>query len=227
MISISLYINLILKKVMLRSNSELLRSARESLTGRWGIAIGTFLVYEIIISSLQSGGYRYQSDADSHQGFTFIYSFMSLIYLVVAGPFALGIAIFSLNLARNVEARFEQIFDGFRNFKTAFIAYILKVLFIVLWTLLFIIPGIIAALSYAMTFFIIADDDSIEPMAALDKSKKMMYGYKSQLFYLSLRFFGLALLCILTLGIGFLWLIPYVYVTTAKFYDDIKDNPKG
>jgi uncharacterized membrane protein len=91
--------------------------------------------------------------------------------------------------------------------------------------LLLIIPGIIAALSYSMTFFIIADDESIEPMEALKKSKKMMEGYKLKLFYLSIRFFGLALLCILTLGIGFLWLIPYTYVTMAKFYDDIKDNP--
>ena len=75
-----------------------------------------------------------------------------------------------------------------------------------------------------MTFFIIADDETIEPMAALDKSKKMMYGYKLQLFYLCLRFFGLSLLCILTLGIGFLWLFPYMYVTLAKFYDAIKDK---
>lgn len=211
---------------MAKSNSELLRSAKESLTGRWGIAIGTFLVYMIITASLQ-GGYRYQINSDSNQGFSFAYSFASLIYLLVAGPFALGIAIFSLNLARNMEARFEQIFDGFRNFKTSFVAYLLMILFIFLWTLLLIIPGIIAALSYAMTFFIIAEDESIEPMQALDKSKKMMYGYKLKLFYLCLRFFGLALLCILTLGIGFLWLFPYMYVTMAKFYDDIKDNPIG
>lgn len=211
---------------MLRSNSDLLRSARESLTGRWGLAIGTFLVYEIIIGSLQ-GGYRYRISDDVDPGFSFAYSIGSIIFLLVAGPMALGVSIFSLNLARNVEARFEQIFDGFKNFKTSFIAYLLTVLFILLWTLLLIIPGIIAALSYSMTFFIIADNESIEPMEAIDKSKKMMYGYKLQLFYLCLRFFGLALLCILTLGIGFLWLIPYMYVTTAKFYDDIKDNPKG
>lgn len=207
---------------MQKSNSELLRAARESLAGRWGLAIGTFLVYEIIIGSLQSG-YRYQTDTD--QGFSFAYSFASIVYLVVAGPLALGVSIFSLHLARNTEARFEQIFDGFRNFKTSLAAYLLVVIFIVLWALLLIIPGIIAALSYAMTFYIIADDDTIEPMAAIDKSKKMMYGYKWQLFYLGLRFLGLALLCILTLGIGFLWLIPYINVTTAKFYDDIKDNP--
>ena len=209
---------------MTKSNSELLRAAKESLTGRWGLAIGTFLVYEIIIGSLQSG-YTYRSDDEINQGFSFVSSFGSIVYLLISGPLALGVSIFSLHIARNMEARFEQIFDGFRNFKTSFIAYLLSILFIFLWSLLLIIPGIIAALSYAMTFFIIADDEFIEPMAAIDKSKKMMVGHKWQLFLLFLRFFGLALLCILTLGIGFLWLIPYVHITVAKFYDEIKDKP--
>ena len=61
-------------------------------------------------------------------------------------------------------------------------------------------------------------------MEAIDKSKAMMKGYKLKFFYLQLRFLGWALLCILTLGIGFLWLIPYAYVSMAHFYDDIKDN---
>jgi uncharacterized membrane protein len=99
------------------------------------------------------------------------------------------------------------------------------VLFIVLWLLLLIIPGIIAAISYSMTFYILADDKSIKPMEAIDKSKKMMDGYKWKYFFLCLRFFGWALLCILTLGIGFLWLIPYINVSIAKFYDDVKENP--
>jgi uncharacterized membrane protein len=83
------------------------------------------------------------------------------------------------------------------------------------------VPGIIAAISYSMTFYIMSEDNSISGTAAIDKSKKMMDGYKMKYFYLCLRFLGLALLCILTLGIGFLWLMPYIYVTCAKFYDDI------
>jgi uncharacterized membrane protein len=75
-----------------------------------------------------------------------------------------------------------------------------------------------------MTFYILADDPLLKPQEVLQKSKAMMDGYKLELFYLWLRFFLLALLCILTLGIGFLWLIPYVHVTMAKFYDDIKGN---
>jgi uncharacterized membrane protein len=100
-------------------------------------------------------------------------------------------------------------------------------LFVFLWSLLLIIPGIIAALSYAMAFYILADDKekTVKAMEAIDKSKVMMYGYNWKLFCLGLRFFLLSLLCILTLGIGFLWLMPYMQVSLAKFYDDVKANP--
>ncbi|MBV1888515.1 MAG: DUF975 family protein, partial [Urechidicola sp.] len=86
------------------------------------------------------------------------------------------------------------------------------------------IPGIIAALSYSMTFFIIADDESIKPMDAIDESKRMMDGHKWKLFEMYIRFFGWSVLCLLTLGIGFLWFIPYMHVSLAKFYDDLKKN---
>ncbi len=97
------------------------------------------------------------------------------------------------------------------------------VIFTILWSLLLIVPGIIAAISYLMTFYIIADDNTIRAMDAIDKSKTMMYGYKMKYFKMVLRFIGWCLLCLfLALGIGFLWLI---YVSNAKFYEDIKDNP--
>jgi uncharacterized membrane protein len=96
--------------------------------------------------------------------------------------------------------------------------------FIILWMLLLIIPGIIAALSYSMTFYIIADDETMDAMEAIDKSKAMMDGYKWKYFCLALRFVGWALLCLLTLGIGFFWLMPYMQVTNAKFYEDVKAN---
>ncbi len=195
---------------MKTNNVELMKSAKESLKGKWGLAIGTFLVYGLVIGGIEQSAEHY--------------SLLSLILLFISGPLAVGMSVFSLELARNNEARFEQIFEGFYSLKTSIIAYLLVVLFIFLWALLLIIPGIIAAISYSMTFYIIAEDSAIEPMEAIDKSKKMMNGYKLKYFYLGLRLFGLALLCILTLGIGFLWLVPYAHVTTAKFYDDIKDN---
>lgn len=192
---------------MKTENASLMLLARESLRGKWGQAIGTYLVYSLIMGSFgawpKEGG---------------------LIGLLIAGPMMLGAAIYSLAISRSEEARLEMIFDGFRDFGNALGAYLLMLLYIILWLLLLIVPGIIAALSYSMTFYIFADDKSLKPGDLLRASKKMMDGYKEKLFYLWLRFLLLALLCILTLGIGFLWLIPYVHVTMAKFYEDIKSG---
>lgn len=188
-----------------------MRMARESLQGKWGLAIGTFLLYSIITGFIASIGTIGSNEVS-----------VSIASLIIGGPFALGAATFSLAISRGKEARLEQIFHGFNRFATALAAYLLMVIYVILWTLLLIIPGIIAALSYSMTFYVLADDPSIKAEDALKKSKVMMEGYKLKLFYLCLRFFLLALLCILTLGIGFLWLIPFIHITMAKFYDDIK-----
>lgn len=192
---------------MKTENVVLMQMARESLKGKWGLAIGTFVVYMLIAGMLQ-----------------LIPIIGPIASLIISGPLALGLAVFSLSISRNQDAKLEQIFQGFNNFGTALGAYLLMVLFILLWMLLLIIPGIIAAISYSMTFYILADNNSISAMDAIDKSKKMMDGYKWKYFCLGLRFLGWALLCILTLGIGFLWLMPYMQVSMAKFYDDVKAN---
>ena len=188
-------------------NRILMQMARESLKGKWGLAVGAFFVYMLITFVVQQLPF-----------FGFIVS------LVISGPLTLGVVLFSLALSRNKQPKFEQIFHGFENFTTALVAYLLMTLFVLLWMLLLIIPGIVAALSYAMTFYIIADDSKIDASQAIKKSKRMMYGYKWKLFCLGLRFIGWALLSILTLGIGFLWFVPYVNISMAKFYDDIKNN---
>ena len=145
--------------------------------------------------------------------------------ILISGPMTLGLAGFSLALARKQETSIENIFDGFQDFVRALVAYLLVVVFVVLWSLLLIIPGIIAALGYSQTFFILAEDKSIGAHDALKKSKAMMMGNKKKLFFLGFRFLGWALLCVLTLGIGLLWLIPYIQVTLAKFYEDVSKKP--
>ena len=196
---------------MQKTNLEIMHSAKEALNGKWGIAIGTFLVYTLLTSA-----------ASMREDWL---PFTSIIFIIIAGPLAVGISIFSLNIARDYNPQFQDVLEGFkRNAGNAIITYLLMALFIVLWTLLFIIPGIIAAISYSMTFFILAEDEHIPPMEALDKSKQLMDGYKWKYFRLGLRLFLLALLCILTFGIGFLFLIPYAHVCTAKFYEDVKAN---
>jgi Predicted integral membrane protein len=201
-------------------NVAFMRMAKESLRDKWGLAIGTFLVYTLIVNGLQFN-YSFYSNMF---GTNMLVSSGGLLSLIIGGPMTLGTAYFALAISRNQEARFEQLFKGFNNFGTALGAYLLMAIFTVLWMLLLIIPGIIAAISYSMTFYIIADDPSIGSMEAIDKSKKMMYGYKWKFFCLNLRFLGWAILCIFTLGIGFLWLIPYMEISFAKFYDDINGS---
>lgn len=147
-----------------------------------------------------------------------------VLSLLVSGPMTLGWAIFALGLARNENARLEMIFEGFQRFGTALAAYLLVGIFVILWSLLLIVPGIIAALAYSQVFYILTDDKMIGPMEAIRKSKDMMQGNKWKFFCLGLRFIGWALLCVFTFGVGFLWLFPYVAVATAKFYDDLQGD---
>ena len=79
-----------------------------------------------------------------------------------------------------------------------------------LWTLLLVIPGIMKSYSYAMTLFILKDYPELQYNAAKEKSMAMMSGHKMKMFLLDLSFIGWAILCCFTLGIGFLFLAPYV-----------------
>ncbi len=190
---------------MMKENTVLMRETREVLSGRWGLAVGVFLVYMIIIAGLNG------SDKSG-----------SFLWFILAGPFSLGAAMFSLALARRDEASIGQLFKGFQYFGTAFLANIVLTVIIVIGFILLIVPGVILALSYSLTFFILADHPETRPMNALRSSRVMMNGYKMKLFYLWLRFFGLAVLCVLTAGIGFLWLVPFVHICMARFYEEVK-----
>ncbi len=192
---------------MKTENKVLMQQAWADLSGKWGTAALATLIYLAITAGLQV-----------------IKIVGPIATLIIGGPMALGYVTYMLSVSRKKETDLGQIFDGFKNFGTALAAYLLMALFVFLWMLLLIVPGIVAALAYSQTFFIIADDKDISPMDAIRKSTQMMYGYKWKLFCLGLRFIGWVLLSMLTLGILLLWVYPYIYVSFAKFYDDIKDS---
>jgi len=188
-------------------NSQLRALARKQLSGKWLKCILPLLVYLAIMSILAAipilgviGG------------------------IVVAGPFMLGLTAFTLRVKRGETPSVESLFDGFKNFLTSFVLYLIISIFTFLWSLLLVIPGIIAVLSYSMAFFILQDNPHLSAMEALTESKKMMKGYKGKLFLLYLSFIGWMLLTALTFGIGSLWLAPYMGVSFANFYDDLKGN---
>ena len=95
-------------------------------------------------------------------------------------------------------------------------------LFIALWSLLFIIPGIVKAFSYSMTPFILEEHPELGANEAIDHSRAMMKGHKFDLFWLLLSFIGWGFLCLFTFGIGYLWLTPYMETSVAAFYEDVK-----
>jgi uncharacterized membrane protein len=198
---------------MITANKDLMRQAREALEGKWGLAIGVTLVYVLIVGGVSAIFSVFR-----------LPNLGSIATLIIGGPLVLGVSGFFLGLSRRREVKFSEMFNGFNHFGVALGTYLLMTLFVVLWLLLLIVPGIIASIAYSQTFFILAEDPTLSPMQALRKSKKMMYGYKWKYFCLTLRFIGWALLCVLTLGLGFIVLMPYIQASFAKFYDDVKAN---
>jgi len=187
-------------------NQEIIQYAKEKVSANWGMAILAFVIY-IVVSSLLS--------------------FVPFGSVILTGPLVLGLSIWSLNILRNDEFDLESLFAGFNNFAKALGTYLLMVLLIILWSLLFIIPGIVKSLAYSQVIFILADEPEIGAMDALRKSEAMMKGNKTKYFLLGLILGLLAIACIFTLGIGFLFLFPVSKVAMAKFYEEVRMKYDG
>jgi len=119
----------------------------------------------------------------------------------------------------------KELFSRFDHFAQGFLQLFLRNLFTALWTLLFVIPGIVKSFSYAMTPFIMAENPNLTAKEAIKISMERMDGHKGELFCLSLSFFGWSLLATLTAGIGYFFLNPYINAAYAAFYRD-KISPK-
>ena len=151
-------------------------------------------------------------------------SLSSLLRIFVYNVLSVGFAVAFLLLLRNGDDRLtSNMFEvSFRQYWHKVWGMFLMYLFIALWTLLFILPGIVKAFSYALTPYILEENPDLSANEAIDHSRAMMKGHKFDLFYLYLSFIGWFLLSFLTLGIGFIWLIPYMNTAQAAFYEDVK-----
>lgn len=146
---------------------------------------------------------------------------MAVVYFVLGSIVGVGYARFNLELVDRGDPAFESLFGYFSYWKTTAIARLLQSLYILLWSLLLVIPGIIATYSYAMTEFILAEHPELTASEAIAQSKEMMSGNRWRLFCLHFSFIGWDILCALTLGIGHLWLRPYKQAAEAAFYREI------
>lgn len=120
------------------------------------------------------------------------------------------------------EFKIEQLFDGYKDFLRIMGTMLLKEVYIVLWTLLLIVPGVIKAISYSQTQFVLKDCPELSYNEAIERSMAMMEGHKMQYFLLSLSFFGWIVLAIISCGILSLWVNPYISATNAHFYEYVK-----
>ena len=198
-------------------NKQIMKEAQESLKGKWGISIAACLIagaITIMITIL--GGYLINEDWGGN--------FLSLL---ITPPIAVGLALFFINVHDGNKLEIKTIFNPFKEVWTnSVLAYLMMIVIVIIGTILFIIPGIIATLMFSQIFYIIAEDKEIDPYNALVKSKQMMEGNKWKLFKILLRILLLAIGCILTLGIGFIWLAPYQNAVYAKFYKVVKQEKK-
>lgn len=165
-------------------------------------------------------------------------SVSELIITGVVGLIGLGISFTFLDVFRRPERRIKPLKDAFRlfngkDFIPVALVGIIQYIFIVLWTMLLIIPGIIKKYSYSQAFYIYKDaashSDSQKTSALnyITSSRQLMKGNKGRLFYIDLSFIGWHLLALLTLGLGYLVLNPYIAMTKAAFYEDLVGNSEA
>ena len=197
----------------MEKNAKFFREAAwAQLKGNWKPVVLFTLVYNLVTGVAQLIG----STSD------YVSILISLFLLI---PLAYGFNIAFLGFKRTGEAvKIEQLFDGFKDYGRVVLTGLLSTIYILLWSLLFIIPGIIKSLSYSQTFYILKDYPELKNNAAIELSMAMMKGHKFDYFCLTLSFIGWIFLGILTLGIGFLWISPYMTTASAHFYEYVKEE---
>ncbi len=235
---------------------------RNALSSKWTLAVITTIVYLIClnvppvilnavfgvnIADLYGNDIMYSMRSDTYNA---IYSSMpeysvlaGLYTIVVTGAFTLGITLFFLAMFRKQKVNTGDLFLGFEKFGKALGLMLFQSLFVFLWSLLLIVPGIIASIRYSQAFFILADDPSKGIRQCMDESKAMMNGNKMKYFCMNFSFIGWLILSVLPASvlsgiassagltgvaaeiisiIGALFMAPvsaYIYSTRSGFYE--------
>ncbi len=222
------------------SRAELKENAKNSLKGKWGEAILVLIIFGVISMAITGialiGNNTALNSPDSisrfledSNSFNFgIPQIISSILSILATAFlTLGSVSYFLKVSRNENVTFKELFSKTSLWLLYIGVTIMTSIFIGLWSLLLIIPGIIASYRYAMVNYIMVDNPELGVFGAIKRSKEIMVGHKMDLFILQLSFIGWLLLSALTLGILMLYVTPYMNVTFANFYNSIKDQNTG
>lgn len=208
--------------------SQIKKKALASLKGKWGTAVGlticVFLVttfVPLIAEILASGGI---SNWFEQTETPLIADLVNLIFTFLFIPLTAATYWFYLVIARWNDPKITQVFAVYKEWELSLKVIgtsILVGIFTMLWSLLLIIPGIIKGIAYSQVFYLLRDDPELTALEAITESKNRMKGYKWKYFLLNLSFIGWAFIAIFTLGIGFLWLAPYISTANATFYNEL------
>lgn len=147
-----------------------------------------------------------------------------IVSVVITPAFALSIIRVYLGVVKGETPVVKDAFCGFDDFWAAFKVTFLTGLFTFLWSLLFVIPGIVKIFSYSMAMYILAENKGKPALECIEESKAMTEGHKMELFVMGLSFLGWALLCGITFGIAAIWVIPYMQATYTNAYNLLKQG---
>lgn len=203
------------------NRSELKENAKLSLKGKYIEVIKMNLLYFII--SFAAGACLGFVCGIFNINNSIIELLSNLLTIFISGLFGFGQISFYLKISRNEEVTYKELFNKTELLLSFIIISLLIGLFTFLWSLLFIIPGIIASISYSFAYYIALDNPSLSPREVIKKSKEMLKGHKMDLFLLTLSFVGWIILSLFTFGLLYIWLIPYMNVTICNFYNKIKE----
>ena len=215
--------------------------AREALVNNWGLAIVVCLLAGILSGgfnlSSATGGVTINVDImEVEMGQGGLIGFMSrpmwamlmtitivssLVALVIGGVINMGRCTYFTKLIRHEQAGFGDLFCHFNRLWDGIKMQFVMGIVILFWTLLLIIPGIIAAYSYAMVPYLMAEFPDLGVLNSMRESKRLMRGNRWRLFCLEFSFIGWNLLSVLTLGILSLWIAPYLNASMAAFYMEV------
>lgn len=138
--------------------------------------------------------------------------------VVITPAFALSMVRIYLGVTKGEYPQVKDAFSGFDNFWPAFKVTFMVGLFTFLWSLLFVIPGIVKSIEYSMAMYILAENPDKPARVCIHESRIITAGHKMELFMLGLSFIGWELLCVITAGIASVWVIPYMQTAMTNAY---------
>ena len=193
------------------NRAELKTKAKSQIRGK----IGILFVITLIISLISGVAGAILS---------FIPAGSVISSVIITPAFVISVIRVYLNLVNGVQPSVGDAFSGFDDFWSAFKVTFLVGLFTFLWSLLFIIPGIIKSFSYSMSTYILAENKGKKALDCINESKAITNGHKMDLFVLGLSFIGWGFLCTITFGIAAIWVVPYMNATYANAYNSLKPS---